>query len=156
MCLTLCNPMDCSQPRFSVHGILHARILEWVATLLQGIFPTQGLNPHLLHLLLWQVGSLPLAPPGLCMGFPGGLDGKESASKAGDLGSFPGLGRCVCVYIYPCTLTLNLFLIRPDKGLKTMDAPDRAPLWKRTLRSWEQEGTAGGRRPGFFVLLSYK
>ena len=30
--------------------------------LLQGIFPTQELNPHLLHRLHWQVGSLPLAP----------------------------------------------------------------------------------------------
>ena len=28
------------------------------------IFPTQGLNPHLLSLLHWQVGSLPLVPPG--------------------------------------------------------------------------------------------
>jgi len=27
------------------------------------------------------------------LGFPGGLDGKESTCKAGDLGSFPGLGR---------------------------------------------------------------
>ena len=31
--------------------------------LLQGIFPTQGLNPRLLHLLHWQAGSLPLVPP---------------------------------------------------------------------------------------------
>ena len=30
-CLTLCDPMDCSPPDFSVHGILQARILEWVA-----------------------------------------------------------------------------------------------------------------------------
>ena len=30
-CLTLCNPMDCSLPGFSVHGILQARTLEWVA-----------------------------------------------------------------------------------------------------------------------------
>ena len=30
-CLTLCNPMDYSLPGFSVHGILQARILEWVA-----------------------------------------------------------------------------------------------------------------------------
>ena len=30
-CLTLCNPMDCSLPVSSVHGILQARILEWVA-----------------------------------------------------------------------------------------------------------------------------
>ena len=30
-CLTLCDPMDCSLPGFSVHGILQARILEWVS-----------------------------------------------------------------------------------------------------------------------------
>ena len=30
-CLTLCDPMDCSPPGSSVHGILQARILEWVA-----------------------------------------------------------------------------------------------------------------------------
>ena len=30
-CLALCDPMDCSLPGFSVHGILQARILEWIA-----------------------------------------------------------------------------------------------------------------------------
>ena len=30
-CPTLCDPMDCSLPGFSVHGILQARTLEWVA-----------------------------------------------------------------------------------------------------------------------------
>ena len=30
-CLTLCNPTDCSLPGFSVHAILQARILEWIA-----------------------------------------------------------------------------------------------------------------------------
>ena len=30
-CPTLCNPVDCSPPGSSVHGILQARILEWVA-----------------------------------------------------------------------------------------------------------------------------
>ena len=29
-CLTLCNPVDCSLPGFSIHEILQARILEWV------------------------------------------------------------------------------------------------------------------------------
>ena len=28
-CLTLCDPMDCSLPGSSVHGILLARIIEW-------------------------------------------------------------------------------------------------------------------------------
>ena len=55
--LTLCDPLDCSPPGSSDHGILQARILEWVA-ILQGIFPTRGLNPCLLH---WQGGSLPLS-----------------------------------------------------------------------------------------------
>ena len=32
-CPTLCNPMDCSRPRSSVHGILQARVLEWIQTL---------------------------------------------------------------------------------------------------------------------------
>ena len=31
LCPTLCDPMDCSLSGFSVHGILQARILEWVA-----------------------------------------------------------------------------------------------------------------------------
>ena len=31
LCLTLCNPMDWSLPCSSVHGILQARVLEWVA-----------------------------------------------------------------------------------------------------------------------------
>jgi len=30
-CLTLCNPVNCSLPGSSVHGILQARVLEWVA-----------------------------------------------------------------------------------------------------------------------------
>ena len=30
-CLTLCHPVDCSPPGSSIHGMLHAGILEWVA-----------------------------------------------------------------------------------------------------------------------------
>ena len=30
-CPTLSNPMECSLPGFSVHGIFQARVLEWVA-----------------------------------------------------------------------------------------------------------------------------
>ena len=49
-CPTLCDPIGCSPPGFSVHGILQARILEWVAiSFSRGIFPTQGSNPGLPH-----------------------------------------------------------------------------------------------------------
>ena len=41
LCLTLCDPMDCSPPGSSAHGILQARILEWLPFFLQGIFLTQ-------------------------------------------------------------------------------------------------------------------
>ena len=48
--LRICEPMDCSPPGSSVHGISQARILEWVAhAFLQGIFLTQGSNSGLLH-----------------------------------------------------------------------------------------------------------
>ena len=50
LCPTLCDPMDCSPPGSSVHGIFHARILEWVAIFFsRGIFLTQGLKLGLLH-----------------------------------------------------------------------------------------------------------
>ena len=45
LCPSLCDPMDCSPPGSSVHGILQARILEWVAIFSpQGIFLAQGLT----------------------------------------------------------------------------------------------------------------
>ena len=65
LCPTLCNPVDTMKS---------TRLLcPWDSPgkntrmswhfLLQGIFPIQGSNPHLLHLLHWNEGSLPLALP---------------------------------------------------------------------------------------------
>ena len=36
-CPTLSDPMDCSPPGFSVHGIFQARVLEWVVIAFSGI-----------------------------------------------------------------------------------------------------------------------
>ena len=44
-CLTLCNPMDCSVPGYSVYGILQARILEWVVMPSSGDLPDPGVKP---------------------------------------------------------------------------------------------------------------
>ena len=68
-CPILSDPMDCRS--FWSHGLWATRLLcPWDSSgrntgvachfLLQGIFLTQGLTPHLLHLLHWQVGSFPL------------------------------------------------------------------------------------------------
>ena len=75
-------------------------------SLLQGIFPIQGLKLHLLHLpaeaRIWQADSLSLcnlgSPCTLChyttvIDFPGSSDGKESTCNTGDPGSIPGLRR---------------------------------------------------------------
>ena len=66
LCPTLCDPMDCSPPGSSVHGILQVRILQWVAMPFSRGFSwlRDWLNLSLLSLLHWKAGSLPLAPPG--------------------------------------------------------------------------------------------
>ena len=85
--------------------------------MLQGIFPTQGSNPVLLHcrqmlfplsqsklfvllmslvILHWKIVVTPQQVSvtlTTSVDFPGGSDGKASVYKAGDLGSIPGLGR---------------------------------------------------------------
>ena len=63
-CPTLCNLVNCSPPAPSVHGILQARILEWVAMPFSRDLPNSGSEPMSLSLLHWQECSLPLAPPG--------------------------------------------------------------------------------------------
>ena len=61
----LCDPMDCRPPGSSVHGVLQAKILEWIALpCSRGIFHTQRWNLSALLLLHWQVGSVPLVPSG--------------------------------------------------------------------------------------------
>ena len=44
-CLTLCDLMDYSPSGFSVHGILQARILEWVAISSSRDLPKPGIEP---------------------------------------------------------------------------------------------------------------
>ena len=60
LCLTLCDPMDCSLPGSSVHGILQARILERVAFPPPGDLPHPGIEPASPVPPALQVDSLPL------------------------------------------------------------------------------------------------
>ena len=56
LCPTLCDPMDST-----VHGILQARILEWVAITFSRDFPNPGIKPRSPSL---QADSLPAEPQG--------------------------------------------------------------------------------------------
>ena len=106
LCLTLCDPMDCSPLGSSVHGDSPGKNTGGGChALLQGLLPTQGSNPGLPHCrrILYQLShkgspgdlishecAVPQVSPirwGLY------LAGKESACNVGDLGSIPGLGR---------------------------------------------------------------
>ena len=55
-CPALCDPMD-----YAVHGILQARILEWVVSPFSGDLPNPGIEPRSLAL---QADSLPPEPQG--------------------------------------------------------------------------------------------
>ena len=87
-CPTLCDPMD-----YSVHGILQASILEWVAFPSLGDLPNPGINPRSPSL---QVDSLPAEPQGkpLCLfqfWLPQGICLGARSGIAGSYGGFiPG------------------------------------------------------------------
>ena len=61
---TLCDPKDCSLPGSSVHGILQARILTWMA-MPSSKGSSRPRDPTCISCFLhWWAGSLPLVPPG--------------------------------------------------------------------------------------------
>ena len=61
MCLTLCKPIDCSLPGFSVCGIFQARVQEWIAISFSRDLPDPGIEPGSPAL---QADTLPAEPPG--------------------------------------------------------------------------------------------
>ena len=68
-CPALCNPVDCSPPGSSIHGIFQARVLEWVAISFSGGFswPRDWTGSPVL-----QADTLPSEPPGKGMLITGG------------------------------------------------------------------------------------
>ena len=60
-CSTLSDPIDCGPPASSVHGILQARMLEWIPFPSPGDLSDPGIKPRSPAL---QADSLPSEPPG--------------------------------------------------------------------------------------------
>ena len=61
---TLCDPMDCSPPASSVHEILQARILEWVAMSFSRELPDPGIKPRSPAFPALVGGFFTIMPPG--------------------------------------------------------------------------------------------
>ena len=103
-CPTLCDPMDCNPPGSSVHGIIQATILEWVAiSYFRGPFQPRDGNCFsciscidrqiLYHCATWEaqpyIYMYPFSPRASMVA----QMVKKPAGNVGDLGSIPGSGR---------------------------------------------------------------
>ena len=84
-CVQLCDPMDCSSPGSSVHGIFQVRILEWIAIFSSRWSSWHRDQTHVFCICLLNCRQI--------LYHHCGSAGKESACNAWDLGSIPGLGR---------------------------------------------------------------
>ena len=122
-CLILCDLKDCSSPGSSVHGILQARILEWVAITFSGELPDKGSNPALLHCrqilyhLRHQGNPRLLIKNGPCHSYPYHYrqNSLERHKFKSDLTARTCVCvcvcMCVCVRARACTCTLSCLVV---------------------------------------------
>ena len=106
-CPTLWDPVDCSLPGFSIHGIFQARVLEWVAiSFSRGSSQPRDTNPGLLHcrqtlyplsqengLNKWTVLAILYVEIGASQVVLMVKNLLVNAGDTGDAGSNPGLER---------------------------------------------------------------
>ena len=94
-CLTLWDPMDCSLPGSSIHGIFQARVQEWVAI---SFFRGSSRPRDRTRSPALQADALPSEPPAkpnlcICVGFPGGTVVKNPPAKVAVAVSVSESGR---------------------------------------------------------------
>ena len=157
-CLTLCDPMDCTPPGSSVHGILQARILEWIAiSFFRGIFPTQGLNPCLLGLLHWLESSfffLPLQFSSVTQSCPTLCDPMNRSTPGLSVHHHPlaswkpsCLPHHYCGRGWACVLDARLLQGETEVRLSPQPRAHRSPAIWNPRRTWATRSD-GPRKPG--------
>ena len=102
-CPTLLDPVSCSPPGSSIHGILWARLLEWVAMpSSRGSSQHQESDPCLLWLLHWQADSLPLS------------HGESPRLRRVKMQSLRTCSPCTCCHVLlPCSAVQRMPELRP-------------------------------------------
>ena len=120
-CLTACDPMDCSPPDSSVHGISQVSILEWVAIpSSRGFSLTQGSNPGLPHCGIDSLPSESSETGTLCTNFRVLV----ASSKRGLGNSYKGIVSYILVYLISRASLVDQMV----KNLPTMQE-----TWVRSL-----------------------
>ena len=130
-CPALGEPVDRSLPDPFIHGMLQARIQEWVArpSFKGSPQPHQGSNPCLQHLLHLEVGSLPLVPPE-----------KRSRHFAEFLQSEASqhpVHEILTVASKPLPVTSPVTKLLPHPRIKALRVPSRQTSAAWCLYSWD-------------------
>ena len=132
--------MYCSLPGSSVHGIFQARMC--CHFLLQGIFPTQGLNLHLLH---WQVDTVPGShqrSPTVTTSTHKGLPRSFQHNRPGASGSvFSPYNQCKTYHRYTWNI-VNLLLTATSVVSYSVQPQRQQPT--RLPRPWDSPGKNTG------------
>ena len=92
LCLTLCDPVDCSLPGSSIHGIFQAKTLEWVAISFSRSSWPRGWT-QVSHIVGRRVTIWATREVFILWGFPGGTSVQNPPASAGVTGLIPGSGR---------------------------------------------------------------
>ena len=96
LCLTLHNPMDCSLPGSSTHGIFQTRVLEWLAVQNQGLAFLETSRSGFLFFFFWP---LPVSgSPGCLVAF----------------GILTAIS--ICIFMWPTSLYISVSLQRCRDG----------------------------------------
>ena len=126
LCLTLCDPMDCSPLGSSVHEILRARILEWVAIPFSRDPPDPGTKPRSPALRADSLPSEPLGKPQFAW------------------------GRTKLTY----SLAIKIWTLRLLWGAQSIQPLCGAPAWLQPIYRRKNELSAWKGRPSLLLLLT--
>jgi len=124
-----CDPINCSLPGSSVHGISQARILEWVAlSFSRGSSQPRGSNPRLLHyrqiVYFWVTGRSFKAAVLNLAGIKDQFHGRQFFTDGGWGDGF----RMIQVHFIYCALYSYYYYIRSTSDYQALDPRGGGPL----------------------------
>ena len=143
LCLTLCDPMGCSPPGSSVHGILQAGILEWVAAPFSRGSSRPGIEPRSPALAGRFFNAEPLgkpmqSPKGFCasatMGKPWRQWAKGMRVRSNERGAICFFYEWHGPPVAPCSA--RLWALPVQMEMSSLELEESDWCWKNSLEYW--------------------